>query len=105
MAAQELTAQNFDEVMASDKPVMVDFWAAWCGPCRAFSPIVEEVADEYADQIGVYKCNVDDQEELATRYNIASIPTIVFFEKGEVKQTIVGSMPKDELVQEISKYL
>ena len=105
MAAQELTAQNFDEAMASDKPVMVDFWATWCGPCRAFAPIVEEVADEYADQIDVYKCNVDDQEELATRYNIASIPTIVFFEKGEVKQTVVGSMSKDELVQEISKYL
>ena len=101
MAAKELTQANFDAVMAGDKPVLVDFWATWCGPCRAFGPVVEEVAEEMSAKIDVYKCDVDQNPDLASRFGIVSIPTVILFKGGEPAHTMVGSMPKAALVREI----
>ena len=75
----EVTTSNIDELLASDKPVMIDFWAVWCGPCRMISPIVDELAAEYDGKVVIGKCNVDDQAEIAERMKIRNIPTILFF--------------------------
>lgn len=104
--AKELTAANFQaDVVNASKPVLVDFWASWCGPCRALSPIVDEIATEMADQLDVYKCNVDEQGELAQQFGIMSIPTLLLFKNGEVAHQIVGSMPKNALVAQLTENL
>jgi thioredoxin 1 len=104
--AQDITVATFDQIVAnSDKPVLVDFWASWCGPCRALGPIVEQVADEMADRLTVYKCNVDDEGELAQRFGIMSIPTLILFKDGKAAHTMVGSMPKADLVAELNAHL
>jgi thioredoxin 1 len=104
--AQEITAATFDQVVStSDRPVLVDFWAPWCGPCRALGPIVEQVGDEMADRLAVYKCNVDDEGELAQRFGIMSIPTLILFKDGQPAHTMVGSMPKPALVAELNAHL
>ncbi|GBE57741.1 thioredoxin [bacterium BMS3Abin01] len=90
-----------DEVLKSDIPVIVDFWAAWCGPCRMVGPIVEEIASEYVGKVKVAKLNVDDNKETATKYGIMSIPTILKFESGSVSKQIVGAMPKTALIKEL----
>lgn len=95
--AQIITNTNFEDVIAGSKPVMVDFWAAWCGPCRILSPTVDEIADEYADRITVAKCNVDDAEEIAMRFRIMSIPTLLFFKDGQVVDKRVGVVSKSEI--------
>lgn len=95
--AQIITNTNFEDVIAGSKPVMVDFWAAWCGPCRILSPTVDEIADEYADKITVAKCNVDDAEEIAMRFRIMSIPTLLFFKDGQVVDKRVGVVSKSEI--------
>lgn len=106
MAAEVLTSQTFDEVMAKeDKPVLVDFWATWCGPCRALSPIVEEVGTEMADKLAVYKCDVDENAELAAKFHIVSIPTLILFKGGEAVHTMVGSMPKATLISELEAHI
>ncbi|MGQ0572503.1 MAG: thioredoxin [Armatimonadota bacterium] len=93
-----VTEQSFDgEVLKSDVPVLVDFWAEWCGPCRMVAPIVEELATEYAGRLKVTKIDVDDNQNLAMRYNIMSIPTLGVFRGGEMIERIVGYMPKGEL--------
>lgn len=98
----EVSDSSFqDEVLKSDMPVIVDFWAAWCGPCRMVGPIVEEIASEYAGKVKVAKLNVDDNKETATKYGIMSIPTILKFESGSVAKQIVGAMPKTALIKEL----
>ena len=104
--AKELTTAAFDELVGNAaKPVLVDFWASWCGPCRAIGPIVEQVGEEMADRLDVYKCNVDDEGELAQRFGIMSIPTLILFKNGEVAHTMVGNMPKNALVSELEANL
>ena len=101
-----LTASDFDQLVAgADKPVLVDFWAAWCGPCRALGPVVEEVAEEMSGKIDVYKCNVDEESELAQKFQIASIPTLILFKGGKAVHTMIGSMPKADLVKEFEANL
>lgn len=100
--AKELTVASFQsDVLEANKPVLVDFWASWCGPCRALGPVVEEIGNEMADRVTVLKCNVDDEGELAQRFGIMSIPTLILFKDGEAVHRMVGNMPKAALVQQI----
>ncbi|MBM6989418.1 MULTISPECIES: thioredoxin [Parafannyhessea] len=104
--ANAITSADFDSVLASsDKPVLVDFWASWCGPCRALGPVVEQVGDEMADRLTVYKCNVDEEGDLAQRFQIVSIPTLILFKDGKPVHTMVGNMPKADLVKELEANL
>ena len=104
--ANALTAAEFGTLVAgSEKPVLVDFWASWCGPCRALGPIVEQVGDEMADRLTVLKCNVDDEGELAQQFQIVSIPTLILFKDGKPVHTMVGNMPKADLVKELEANL
>ena len=103
--AQIATNTNFDGLLESEKLVIVDFWATWCGPCRMLSPILDEVEEEMADRITVVKVNVDDADEIAMRYRIMSIPTLVFVKNGQMVDRTVGAMPKSTLVQRIEANL
>jgi thioredoxin 1 len=109
MDSQYVTAatdDNFDaEVLKSSKPVLVDFWAPWCGPCRAVGPIVEELADQFKDSIKVMKLNVDDSQKTAQNYNVRSIPTIILFKEGKILDTLIGLVPKERLEDFIKKGL
>ncbi len=99
MAVITLTEQNFaQEVLQSDKPVLVDFWASWCGPCRMVSPIVDEIAEELDGKVKVGKVNVDEQRELAGEYGIMSIPTLMVVKNGEIVNTAVGVRPKNAIL-------
>ena len=98
MAVLELNAENFEnEVLKSDKTVLVDFWASWCGPCRMLSPVVDEIAEEHPE-LKVCKVNVDEQEELAMRYSIMSIPTLIVFRNGELIKQNAGVLPKQAIL-------
>jgi thioredoxin 1 len=102
----EITDGNFEtEVIQSKMPVLIDFWAPWCGPCRMVSPIVEEIALDYEGKIKVGKINTDENQQVASRYGIMSIPTLMIFKDGEVKERIVGAQPKDAIVSKVDKVL
>ncbi len=98
MAEIIITEENFEnEVLNSDKPVLVDFWAQWCGPCRMLGPIIEEIANDYEGKVKVGKVNVDVQPNLASKYGIASIPTVIVFKNGKPEKTLVGLRSKNEI--------
>ena len=103
--AQIATNTNFDGLLESEKLVIVDFWATWCGPCRMRSPLLDAVEEEMADKITVVKVNVDDADEIAMRYRIMSIPTLVFVKNGQMVDRTVGAMPKSALVDRINANL
>lgn len=98
----EITSANWEtEVVNSDKPVLIDFWAAWCAPCRIMAPVIEEVAEKYGDKVKVGKLNVDEYPEIATRFGVMSIPTFILFEKGVPKKFTVGARSLESLVNEL----
>ncbi|MBP6342521.1 MAG: thioredoxin [Candidatus Omnitrophica bacterium] len=106
MSALHLTEQNFEqEVLKSNIPVLVDFWAEWCGPCRAIGPIVEELAVELQGKLKVAKLDVDAAQDLAAEYNVMSIPTLLIFKNGKTVQEILGAMPKAQLLAKIQPHL
>lgn len=104
MSVIAITKENFaQEVLQANKPVLLDFWAGWCGPCKMVSPILDEIAAENADSIKVGKINVDEQPELAAQFAVMSIPTLLVFENGKLKTSAVGAMPKGSILQLLGK--
>lgn len=102
----EFTEQNFEEqVLKSDQPVLVDFWAPWCAPCRAMAPAVETIASEYTGRAKVGKLNVDDNLSLAGQYNVRSIPTLLLFKDGQIREQLVGACAKDTIKKMLEKHL
>jgi thioredoxin 1 len=101
-----ITDDTFDqEVLQSDMPVIVDFWATWCGPCKMIAPILEEIAAEYSDKVKVVKLDVDANNKTAGKYNIMSIPSLLFFKGGEMVDQVIGAIPKAQLTQRLDKVL
>ena len=101
-----VNGSNFEEiVMKSSKPTVVDFWAEWCGPCRALAPVLDEIANEKSADVQIVKINVDEAQELASKYGVRGIPTLLFFKNGEVKSTLMGNQPKAEILKNIQSLI
>jgi len=104
--ALEVDDRNFDEtVINSEKPVIVDFWAEWCGPCRMIAPIMEEISHEYSDKVVVAKCDVDNSPQITLKYGIRNIPTVLFFKDGKVADKQIGAVPKNNFVTKLNALL
>jgi len=105
-AAKNVTTASFKvDVLENAKPVLVDFWAEWCGPCRQVAPILDQIAAEYGDKIEIVKVNVDNEQQLAMQYGVVSIPALQVFQGGELVKSMVGAKPKNVLVNELSEFL
>ena len=104
-AVTTLSDSTFDEAVASDAPVLVDFWAEWCGPCKMIAPILEEIAEEQGDAVTIAKLNVDEAGDIARRFEVMSIPTLILFQNGEPVKRIVGAKPKQALLDDIAEFI
>ena len=106
MSAKSVTTASFQaDVLSSDKPVLVDFWAEWCGPCRMVSPILDEISAEHGEKLTIVKVNVDEEPALAQQYGITSIPALQVFQNGEVVKSIVGAKPKPQLLADLTDFI
>ncbi len=104
MAISDVTDATFEEeVIKSDRPVLVDFWAEWCAPCRMLAPVVQEIAEELGDRIRVYKLDLDTNPQTPARYNVRAVPTLLFFRNGEVADQLVGAVPKARIVEKLEQ--
>lgn len=103
--AKVVNDSNINEILGSDKPVLIDFWATWCGPCRALSPVVEEIAEEFDGLATVAKCNVDDCEGISMKYGIRNIPTLLYFKNGELVDRTVGVVSKQDIAARLTKLI
>ncbi len=103
--ALEITNSNYKEVLAEGKPVVIDFWAPWCGPCKMVGPIIDELASEYEGRVIIGKCDVDDNDDVAAEFGIRNIPTVMFFKNGQLVDKQVGSAPKSLYVDKINNLL
>ncbi|MEY3345045.1 MAG: thioredoxin [Actinobacteria bacterium] len=106
MATEKVTSANFKSVVLESKvPVIVDFWAEWCGPCRAVAPVLEEISNEYSSKIKIVKINTDEEPQLAMQYGVSSIPNMSVFQSGEVVKAIIGAKPKPVLLKELDEFI
>ena len=106
MKPVEITDDNFEaEVIKSDKPVLIDFWAVWCGPCKLIAPIVEELAGEYHGKVKIGKLDVDSNQQTSIKFGVRSIPTLLLFKGGNLKETIIGAVPKSKIVEKLNAVL
>ena len=103
--ATQLNQTNFDEILASDKPVLIDFWAEWCGPCRRIAPIIDELHEEFDGRALICKCDVDSNDEISAKYSIRNIPTILFIKNGEVVDKTVGAATKAQIQEKLEAIL
>lgn len=103
--ALKITDENFEGLLSDGKPLVLDFWAEWCGPCRLVSPIIDELSEEYEGRVNIGKMNVDENDDVISQFGIRNIPTILFFKNGQLVDKIVGAMPKDKFVEKIDALL